>query len=1684
MENYFKKLTAILMVIVMVFSITGCLSESGGGKAKPPVVVDPTNPINPVDPDNPNIPEDNVDKIIYTPYNPNGNKAPKVTAFSTNDIQEAVVSYGQKVKFEAAGIDPEGSKVTTSYEATGGTFSGNVWTAPNEPGYYQVIAYIIDAEGLKSDPAVITIRVEKPEGEGNIRFSSIPKIIKGSEVKGKRAISIDEGATFNQAYNFILSTRTQDENHTATIEIVFEDPENNHNFAFNAEKGMVNIVSEEPLGNDQYKLTVKYTAPTAATVGDDWNAPVTLTIYNKSNLSDKDVITLPFIANTPPVITDIRFRADSGASSQVIGLNKSGAIEVIAADPNAKQGDTLVYTFNIVSGDGTLNPATTNLGWSDFTAPSTKQKTYISVQVIDSKGGMDQKTFTVFVQDPMEILVRKHQSEPSLAILGNIDDEDDNAKLYKEVNTSETNQYKIGYRGVGTAYARTPISNRASSMGNSSEVASDYTQVGVDRIAQYYYTGAPVERAEHDVVWTVLNDKGEEIRGANNADLGTQDKLTGFDFAPGAGVTGNLRGGTKTLKATVTADMDVRSASDTVRINTYPYIEYVNFATSDGTGIMYNAENGVQTVQLSRGQTILLNVGTHDKDNSDFDPQVSDYPIDKTSGFVINQVGVTSAISGDNKPGLVILADDLDSKINNFNTYNANADTTVFVDPNLAAVARDNYNTRFNDMEFTVPEDAQLDVTTGLGQTYHYMYVHVTDGNVMGVVDGGTELDVYEVPYEIVLKNADTTTRNLKIGTVAGRTSKNGQYMIEMIAQSGSSTPIVKIKDLESGTFVKTITGTDLELVAGDGTLTSADTIEAVNESNNWLAIDINPSEWKAGDKVYFDTFANTVVLRYQIVDGPKVIGVNSMKYATIGDTKGTSVTVLGSVDPSKTARVTITVPDSTHGTIEQGEDIDGDNVLNEVWHFIPPTQMPASKEAKLLINITEVDVENPARTVFEHVIKLNYPPQIVGVSADGAEEGGNNEFWVLKGSKSSIAMSARVSDRDTNDRFKYEWGLQEGNKYGTMYSDGVFDITGLGETSGKYNNGRIDIQVSVRDFDTMGVEKTGYDYRPALIGINEAPRVYNLALADADTLGIDNTNKSAEAKMKNNSDNSADFATVHDFPNAELEFTFNTALGNEVEDSQEDINAGLTYEWYVSADENGETPLLNAGTFYSEPELVDGVMTSRLHWIPSDHVRKSGGTYYVNSIVADKKPGKAQGRTQVTLPVEITADNIAPTPEETHIEVIEIKKTGNGGVYKIGDQIKFRIPLVNGETGDLEKATLDLGEIISGESIVLTNPNRSKHGIDYDYSGDYLEYIYTIPKRTVAADGQNNVDVSGEDIAVTYVDVYGNVDDSGTDLNLAIGFIDNVIYGQYGSTAITTPYSNTNTGLSSVSTILNPGDVITITVTIDTSDYAGAASAKLTGLGFHDLEATTYTADTSFEWELRMPALDGGTYDATTDADEVVLTAVITDNAGNEEIVKITVGEIASDAAYTLIDLSRPKVYEDGAMLFSYRTDENGGSAQLVEANGQVYATLDTPLVLDGVITDDGKDNTAEILVVMFDKDMDTTTLNKDSITVRRKSDGKVLSTGAGANANFEYVATWGDDPATNNRNTLFIALVDENDETISVERGDIIEVLFTAPDDLSVAGNATGVVTDENKIEIDAGSSDFKIGRGALVW
>lgn len=1711
MANYLKRLIMMLIVIVMVIGVTGCLSGGGGGKEKPPVIVDPTDPTDPIDPTDPTDPTDPIDTVVYVPYNPNGNKAPKVTAFNTNDLSEAVVSYGQKVKFEGAGLDPEGSKITMKYEATGGSFSGNVWTAPNTAGYYQVMAYAIDDNGLKSDPAIITIRVEKPVGEGNIRLSNVPKILKGEAVRGKRPISINEGETFNQAYNFILSTRTQDDNHTATIEIVFTDPAKNHNFTFSAEKGMVSLVSEEATGTaNEYKLTLKYTAPTAATIGDDWNSPVTITIYNKSDLSDKDTITLPFIVNTPPTITNVQFRADSGASSQVIGLNKSAAIEVTVTDPNATQGDTLIYTFNIINGEGTVNPATTNLGWSDFTAPATRQQVYINVQVIDSKGGMAQKTFTAYVQDPMTVIMGKAPKNTLNDLWAktgdaSIDSAKEDADAYEVVADEDTNKYRVGYRIFTSTYAMTPISNLSTSIGNAPDDAN-IEDAGIGYIAQYYFTGAPegAERGDttHSVAWKVLNASGDEIKGGDNDDLGTSGatKATGFDFQPSNNVYTPLKGGIKTLKATVTADMDIRTVSDTVRINTHPYIEYVNFNTEDGTGIMYDQTNGVQTVQLSRGQKVYLNVGVYDQDNNDFDPQTTDYDITKTSGFFINQVGDTIT---NPKPGLIITPHAIG--IEGVTTDAALASSTI----NVGAVAKNNYNTRFTGLEFEVPETATLDVTTGLGQTYHYLYVNATDGTIISSTNGSGQIDFYPVPYEMVTTNTDA--RGARIATVAGKTSYNRRLVLEIVTKTGTSTLVGKIKDLDTGAYWKNSTGSDVEIsINGDANLTAADVVDATNEANNWLAIDLHAAHWKAGDKVYFDTFANTVVLKYQVVDGPKVMAVNSMKYSTIGDTKGTPVVVLGSVDNSKTARVTITIPDSTHGTITQGTDSDGDNVLNEVWQYVPPTQMPSLKQAKLLITITEVDVENPKRTIFEHTIHLNYPPQIVGVSADGAEEGGNNEFWVLKGSKNVVAMNTRITDQDATDRFKVEWGLQDGNAYGLMYQDGTYDITGLGETSGKYGNGRIDVQVSVRDFDADGVEKTGYDYRPAILGINEAPRVRNMALADGvTTSALNAANPSTSADMQYNSDNDANFNDTHEFPNAELEFTFDTTLvTKEVEDATEDENAGLNYEWYVSADDKGNTPLLNVGTFYSEPQLVNSVMTNRLHWIPNDHVRVSGGTYYVNAIVSDDKPGKAQGRTRVTLPVTITADDVAPTPASTHAAITKVRDNGTANVYGIGDQIKIKIPLLTGVTGDLDYAVVDMSDISSPSSLVmLTNPNKSKHGIDYDYSNDYVEYVYTIPKAATTAGGIDSA-TAPTGMEVTYYDMFGNTA-SATALALttisgvAAGGFDNIIDGEFDATSTTAlQLANENTTLADIDTVLDPGDEITFTITATddlTSAYTVATSAALSGLGFIDEKPTSY-ANGAFVWTVSLSAVGGASYQNTDD--DVVLTATITDDAGNKQIVEVTAGGLlAAVGTATAIDLVRPQVYT--AMLFSYSYGTNGvlggGDDKLIDSNGQVYATLTTNItaagITTGAITDDGSYTTAEIAVVMFDKAMNTNTINDQSIKIRRNDDGKIFSVGTSTGSavttaavsmnNYGYAAAWTDDPATINRNTAFITFIDpDTDAATSVSRGSVIEVLFTDNDDPAIAGVDIGVVTDSKNIEVDTGLADFRVGRNALTW
>jgi len=1711
----FKRFISVLLLVVMIVGVTGCLSSSGG-KEKPDVVVNPDDGDNGDGGDDGDGGDNNDDTtVVYVPYNPNGNKAPKVTSFNTNDLNEAVVAQGQTVTFQSTGLDPEGEKVTIKYEATGGSFKGNVWTAPTTSGYYQVLAYAVDENGLESAPAVITIRVEKPEGQGTIRLSSVPKIIKGSDVKGKRPISIDEGETFNQSYNFILSTRTQDDNHTATVEITFEDPLNNHNFTFAATKGIVNLVSEETLGSNQYKLTVKYTAPIASAVGDDWNAPVSITVYNKSDVSDKDVITLPFIVNTPPTITNVQFRADSGASAQVIGLSDTAALDVTVTEPNSSQGDVLTYVFNIVNGSGTLNPTSTTLGWSDFTAPSTRQEVYINVQVIDSKGGMDQETFTAYVQDPMSILMAKDQTNTVLAaeITGALDTAAEDADLYEFISEEETNQFKIGYRALGTNYVKTPIANGANTMSASYDASVvGFLETGLVDFAQYYFTGAPedAERADavHSVLWKVLNANGEEIKGDNNTYLansanlaGMTDKANGFDFAPDPnGADFLLKGGIKTIKATVTADMDSRSITDTVRMNTMPYIEYVNFNTEDDTGVLYDQTNGVQTVQVSRGQTLYMNIGVYDLDNSDFDPQTTDYAITKTSGFFVNQVGSDTGIPAANKPGIIIDTYVQDTEIDSFSTYNAAADAnmaTTSVD--IAAIAKNNYNTRFSSAEFEIPEDATTDVATGLGQTYHYMLIHVTDGTGLAVdVAGDLDLDLYTVPYEMALTDpTDTAARRIRIGTVAGRTSYNRKLMFEVVDITGTGLR-GKIKDLDTGVYWQNATGTELTFAfAGDGALTLGDIVDPTNSANNWLAIDVaDAANWEAGDKVYFDTFANTVVLRYQIVDGPKVTGVNSMKYATIGDTEGTPVVVLGSVS-SGTASVTITIPDSADGSITQGVDNDGDSVLNEVWQYIPPTQMNSLKEARLLITITEVGVENPKRTVFEHIIKLNYPPTITGVSADGASEGGNNEFWVLAGSKAIVAMNASISDLDENDRFKFEWYLQEGNTYGLMYTDGTYDITGLGETSGKYGNGRIDLQVSVRDFDVDGVEKTGYAYVPAILGINEAPRVRNMAIADGATNGTNAANPSTAADMNRNSDNDADFNDTHEFPNAELEFTFDTTLAanDEIEDAVEDENAGLNYEWYISSDAAGNTPLLNVGSFYVEPEMVNGVMTDRLHWIPNDTLRRSGGTYYVNVIVSDDKPGKAQGRTRAGLPVVITADATAPTPANGDFVITEVRDNGTNNVYGIGDQLRFRINLTTGTTGDVLKAVVDMSDIVSpGGMMVMTNPNESLHGIDYDYSSDYVEYVYTVQKPVTTAGG---LDGAGPAAAVaTYYDMFGNVT-SAAALDLSAYSFDNIIDGLFSANTTMTQFANLNTGLADIGTVVDPGDELELAITASDDDTAGytAASAKLTGLGFNNLSATDYNVTNAgeFTWIVSMGAISGAQY---TNADtDIVLTAVITDDAGNEHKVEVTAAQLLTDLAIANMDLVRPQVYTANLYSYSYGLDGvvGGGDDQLIDSTGRVYTTLTSDIIGAGVniastaITDDDDAATAEIVVITFDKTMNAGSLSDRSIKVIRNEDSKDFSVGSAQgttalmNVNYTHRQPWTDDPATNNRNTLFISLVDATDAGTSLARGTVVEILFTDNADATAGWD---VAVDTNNIEVDTGLADFRVGRNALTW
>lgn len=1713
MKRVFRNLSVVILVI-FALSITGCLSQktekkeetkvvqtkpdtdTGDGKDKEPTTGDTELPV----------------------YVPSDKERPELIKFQALSLDTNVVAKGQTVKFTAEALTGQ-YPITIKYSATGGEIDANGnWKAPDKAGFYQVMAYAIDTtNNLKSEPLIIDMRVAK-EGNSGIVLSAAPSVVTSKVMNGpKRAIGIDDVSTAQNVSRYILDTSGT--GNTATIQLKFSDTNDNHVISPSFSVGTLTPLGETKTGT-LYTATYTYTAP--ATVPTSGRANVEFNIFNPSN-GDSDTATVSFIINTKPTVSKVEF---STVPESVIGLGATKTIKVTASDADQTLfSDKLTFTYTIISGSGSLstgNSGSNTTGEVDYTAPATSGKLTLLVLVQDTRGASAQSITTFYIQNPMSMVVA------DMGIKG--DEPNGEAEKYAEATGDYAARYRLLTKGT-TSPLRWAI-------GNNGDLA---TQLGAN--AYYYFKDTAVARASQQVTWSVFNEASSStaIMGPNNGYLATggllanmQDETAGYNYLPNAAVANYLgRGGTKTIKARVLATDPVTKApvtvesSDTVMVNEFPYITGVTFKDAVGNTQSWFNGSTSNVVQVPYDQSFTFSVSVFDAENDRIAPTTTDYAA-TVDGFFANVAYGSNADPAVNEalPGIRI-TNNLTAvpAVTEPSWANAGANntgiTTTYTHPT------NYYTTSVTDYSVTVGKTATIDTT----DKYHYMYLHVTDGYGVPInATGGSTVDYYRVGYEMAV--ADTTARLVDIGTVANKTSFTKNLCLEFVTIN--SVKCAKIKDLDTNTYLtkangdavvidtSTLTvGLKPNIVDGslqdDGVTNGTDYIQldtVANENLDWLAIAFDPTNFVAGDKVYFKTYANTVVVKYQVVEGARITGVDIPTYVTLGET--VTIRVAGFVSGTSTsASVTITEPsNASGGTLEAGNDTDGDTITNEVWTYKAPSTWPANKTVTFSIKITDSlgNVSTLPKT-----IELNRKPVVNGVmDSDGMAISGA-DYWILSG-VNNLKIIADSTDPDgATDVLKYDWYVN--SQYGTLtnltqpvtYWSPIGPSGFLTGGSGPLLDGKIPFTVAARDFDKNNQPKGGYSGLKSFnIGINEAPVVGTLAnqnLVESPTNGVD---FSGRAKYLNSKIN----VGITDAPLPSI----------DLNDSEVDRNS-LNFQWYVIDQATGRLAQ-DIGTFYTAATTIDNLAAQTYWWIPNKAARQLGGTYVVHARVTDDKPGAAKGITDVTATITLTADAGLPVPVAADILVEEKIDNGFDNIYGIGDKIRFKVLLNSaGNTTlyDMESATLDitpLTDALGAPGTTIVDMVYSDAGTVNDYSDDYLYYDFEVKSAAAAA---NDVDLAGR-TAIQFLptDTAGNVAVAGTDLAAPGVFVDNwVDVTNYGLQAVGTDIilnRNPNTGLPTVlGTVLHIGDEIDlrttgITATDDLSvPYATApigpgTQAKINGtnLGLGSaIPSDAYGGKFTFNaGKIILGEYEETSYDAVAFGNAAFskIPMSVTDDAGN-----VANGLITGGASGFGIDLKRPKV--SSVTMYSYRTVGVVGPATnddiLTEKDGTTHTVLSLGItdLNDGTdmaaasLVDDNDDSTMEIVAIKFDEEMTNETLNELAIQVNLVTVPKVsLSKGATANdAGAAAVGTFNtgrnyyyDDIA----NTLYIALVGDSVNTSRhIARNSVIEILFNdnTPAILSeaLANRPYAVVADANANEIDY-TRDFSDGQlqGYLQW
>lgn len=381
MNNWIRKMS-VVAIIVFGLSLTGCLGSNGssGKKVTPkvPPVVQPEAPI--VTPEKPVNPAQ--------VYNPSGNKSPIVEEFSMPDLDVAAVDKGAKVLLTSKASDPEGSTVVVKYSATAGkiTTEGTktFWVAPDKAGYYEVKAIANDGT-LDSDPEIITVKVN---GTANgLNVAPLKVIQKKVNKNIRKAIS----SNTSSVSKIILQTGESvdiDLSYSSTAVCAVAPEISNGNI----------VIKTWDTAGPAYAHTYTYTAPATAPSGN--TTTLTFNIQDQADFTQSATVTVTFIINTAPTISNAVFTvAPTNTIAPLGGASASTkTINVTAAD--ADTGDTLTYKFTLdpnylPSANATLT--TSGATTADLTASLYTGKGQVGVTVTDSRGGTAQYIFTFYV---------------------------------------------------------------------------------------------------------------------------------------------------------------------------------------------------------------------------------------------------------------------------------------------------------------------------------------------------------------------------------------------------------------------------------------------------------------------------------------------------------------------------------------------------------------------------------------------------------------------------------------------------------------------------------------------------------------------------------------------------------------------------------------------------------------------------------------------------------------------------------------------------------------------------------------------------------------------------------------------------------------------------------------------------------------------------------------------------------------------------------------------------------------------------------------------------------------------------------------------------------------------------------------------------------------------------------------